>query len=173
MRLTTARLTLRRAKMSDAMALHLVMRNPDAMRYWSTLPHQDLQATQDWLARSLASDPALSAEFVIVLGDQVIGKAGGDALPEVGMILHPDHWGKGIASEAMRAVIAHIFSGYPVDHLTADVDPRNGASLAVLARLGFMQTGQARATFLLGDEWCDSTYLALSRTVWLQRSIRP
>ena len=173
MMLQTARLTLRRAVMADADALHQVMRNPAAMLYWSTLPHADLAMTERWLARSLARNGALSAEFVIVMGDQVIGTAGGDTLPSVGMILHPDHWEKGLATEAMGVVIAHIFATFPVDHLTADVDPRNMASLALLARLGFVPTGRATSTFLLGTEWCDSIYLTLTRDVWLQRSIGP
>ena len=169
--LHTARLRLRRAVMADAPALHQVMRAPAAMRYWSTPPHADLDVTMGWLARSLARDPAHSADYVIVLGDQVIGKVGGDVLPEIGMILHPDHWGKGLATEALRAVIPHIFATYPVDHLTADVDPRNAGSLAVLAGLGFVQTSTATATFLLGEQWCDSIYLTLTKDVWLQRSI--
>ena len=169
--LHTARLTLRRPALADAVALHLVMSNPAAMRYWSTLPHADMAVTDAWLTRSLARDAALSAEFVIVLDNQVIGTAGGYVLPSVGMILHPDHWGKGLATEAMGAVIAHIFATFPADHLTADVDPRNAASLKLLARLGFEQTSSAKATFLLGEDWCDSVYLTLMQKDWLQRSI--
>jgi RimJ/RimL family protein N-acetyltransferase len=33
----------------------------------------------------------------------------------------------------------------------------------VLAKLGFVETGRAERTFLLGEEWCDSVYLALAR----------
>ena len=43
--------------------------------------------------------------------------------------------------------------------LTADVDPRNAASLALLRRHGFVETGRAAATWQIGDEWCDSIYL--------------
>jgi [ribosomal protein S5]-alanine N-acetyltransferase len=49
------------------------------------------------------------------------------------------------------------------DQLLADVDPRNTASLRVLQKLGFTVTGTAENTFLLGDEWCHSVYLALPR----------
>ncbi len=99
----------------------------------------------------------------MVLDGRAIGTAGGDALPEIGFILHPDHWGKGLAVEAMAAVIAHIFATQPVAALTADVDPRNAASLRLLERLGFVVSGRAQRTFLLGDEWCDSVYLRLDR----------
>jgi RimJ/RimL family protein N-acetyltransferase len=43
------------------------------------------------------------------------------------------------------------------------VDPRNAASIALLTRLGFRETGRAERTLLWRDEWCDSTYFALSR----------
>lgn len=173
MNLRTARLTLRRPALADAPALHRVMGNPAAMRYWSTLPHVGLSVTEAWLARSLTRDAALSAEFVIVLDNQVIGTAGGYVLPSVGMILHPDHWGKGLGTEAMIAVIAHIFATFAVNHLNADVDPRNVASLKLLTRLGFVQTGTATATFLLGEEWCDSIYLTLTRSDWANRQTPP
>jgi hypothetical protein len=33
----------------------------------------------------------------------------------------------------------------------------------VLKNLGFVVTGTAKDTFLLGDEWCDSVYLERER----------
>ena len=78
-------------------------------------------------------------------------------------MVHPEYWGRGIATEAARAFIDYAFEARAVDQLTADVDPRNSASLRVLAKLGFVETGRAERTFLLGEEWCDSVYLALPR----------
>ena len=45
--------------------------------------------------------------------------------PEVGFLLHPDCWGKGLGREAMTAVIDHLFATHPLPHLTAEADPRN------------------------------------------------
>ena len=78
-------------------------------------------------------------------------------------MIHPEYWGKGIATEAAAAFIDYAFSNELTDQLLADVDPRNLASLRVLEKLGFARTGEAKNTFLLGDEWCDSIYLALAR----------
>lgn len=83
--------------------------------------------------------------------------------PEFGLILHPDDWGRGFASEAARAFIDYTFKTLGAPELTADVDPRNAASLKVLVKLGFVVTGTAEKTFLLGEEWCDSVYLRLER----------
>jgi RimJ/RimL family protein N-acetyltransferase len=45
--------------------------------------------------------------------------------------------------------------------LTADVDPRNLSSLALLKRNGFVETGRATGTWQIGAELCDSIYLWL------------
>ena len=159
----TARLRLRPAEPGDLADLHAVFRDPRAMRYWSTPPHADLEQTRDFLARMIAAAPGESRDFVVEQEGRVIGKAGCYRLPEVGYILHPDAWGQGLASEALTAVIDHVFAAFPIAALTADVDPRNAASLALLARLGFAETHRARRTWRVAEEWCDSVYLALDR----------
>jgi ribosomal-protein-alanine N-acetyltransferase len=161
--LFTSRLRLRHAEPSDLHALHGVLSQPAAMRYWSTPPHAYLDATQAWLDKMIAGSSEGSPDFVIEYRGQVIGKAGCWRLPEIGYILHPEHWGQGLAREAVTAVIAHVFATTPVPALTADVDPRNAASLNLLARLGFKETHRVAGTWLVGDEWCDSIYLALAR----------
>ena len=159
----TPRLRLRRATPADLDAMHRVMRDPRAMRYWSTPPHADPAETREWLSRMIAAPADASADFVVEHAGEVIGKAGCWRLPEVGFILRPDHWGKGLASEAMAAVVQHVFARFPVAALEADVDPRNASSLKLLARLGFTEARRATRTWLVGTEWCDSVYLALPR----------
>ena len=63
----------------------------------------------------------------------------------------------------MVAAIAHNFAHHPIDAILADVDPRNAASLGLLGSLGFVETGRASNTILVGDDWCDSIYLARAR----------
>jgi len=84
-------------------------------------------------------------------------------LPEIGYILHPDHWGHGYATEAMQTLIAHLWANTDWPALTADIDPQNLASLRVLQKLGFVETGRAARTFCLGGVWTDSLYLSLQR----------
>lgn len=134
------------------------------MRYWSTLPHTDIEQTREWLGRMIEDEPDLREDFVVEHDGRVIGKAGCYRPPEIGYILHPDTWGRGLATEALRAVIAHIFARRDIPALQADVDPRNLASLALLKRLGFTVTGKAERTWLIGDEYCDSVYLSLSQS---------
>lgn len=161
--ISTARLVLRRPQVTDLDGFYEIMSDPRAMRYWSTLPHADRETTRRWLERKLARNAAGGEDFVIECDGWLIGEVGAGQLPDFGFILHPDWWGKGLATEASAAFIEYAFATSKADHLRADVDPRNAASLAVLRKLGFVVTGTAPKTFRLGDEWCDSVYLELSR----------
>lgn len=161
--LATARLCLRKPRPTDAPALHEAMRQPAAMRYWTRPAHTELAETEAFVAAMIATDAEGGDEFVIDYQGQVIGKAGMWQRFEVGFLLNPDHWGKGLAHEAMTVLIAHLFATQTTDHLTAEADPRNAASLRLLARLGFKETHRASRTMQWGDEWCDSVYLRLDK----------
>ncbi len=156
----TARLRLRAAVERDLAAMHAIMSDPQAMRYWSSPPHPDLQTTTEWLDSMIEAQS--SCDFIVELDGRCIGKIGCWRLPDVGYLLSRDCWGKGYATEALTAFVAYAFAGF-TDHLTADVDPRNEASLNLLARAGFHVTGYGEKTWHVADEWCDSVYLRLDR----------
>jgi ribosomal-protein-alanine N-acetyltransferase len=160
----TARLLLRPARRTDLADLHAVLSDPRAMRYWSTPEHETLAQTAAWLRSMMRAPVGRSRDYVIERDGRVIGKAGAWRLPEVGFILHPDHWRQGILTEAMQAIIPSLFARYDLPRLTAEADPRNAASLALLERLGFVETHRASRTMQWRDEWCDSVYLALERS---------
>jgi len=86
----TARLRLRPARPEDLTALHAILGDPRAMRYWSSLPHASLAESRTWLDGMIAAPPEESCDFVIEHDGRVIGKAGCFRLPEIGFILHPD-----------------------------------------------------------------------------------
>jgi RimJ/RimL family protein N-acetyltransferase len=82
---------------------------------------------------------------------------------EIGWHLHPDAWGRGYASEAASAVLAHGFAGgleeiHAVTHLT------NGPSQAVCRRIGMEHRG---ITHLWYDE--PSEHYCVTRSDWERR----
>lgn len=162
MELLTPRLKLRPARADDLEAMHAVLSNPRATRWWSTPPHETLEQTAGWLNGMIAHG-AGQPDFVVELDGRVVGKAGFFELPEVGYILHPDVWGRGLATEAVAAAVDHVFTTREVDVLTADVDPENAASIRLLERLGFTKTGSAQRTWNVGGVWKDSLYYGLTR----------
>ena len=158
----TDRLFLRPAQDDDLPAFFTIMSDPRAMQYWSTLPHDTIDVTQSWM-RPMVDSPGQGFDWVVTLDGAVIGKAGGYRLPEVGFILHPDHWGRGYVTEAMQAIIPVLFAMSDVPALMADVDPLNSRSLKALHKLGFSETHRATRTFHIGGIWADSVYLSLRR----------
>ncbi len=158
----TERLVLRRFRSADAVALHRIFGDREAMRFWSTPPHATLAETEQFVARTIAAQEAGTAdEFVVEHDGRIIGKAGVWRGNEVGFIFAPDSWGRGFAAEALRALLAHCGQrGFSV--MRADVDPRNARSLRLLERLGFRVVGSAKRTFLIDNEWADSVYLEVA-----------
>ncbi len=166
--IATSRLLIRRARSDDLDALFEVLSHPEATRYWSTPPHADRAQTRAWMADMLQPGPDRE-DFVIELDGRVIGKAGFWRLPEIGYILHPDVWGRGLAREALTAILDHVVANHGTPTFTADIDPRNTASIRLLEGLGFVRTGFAERTWNVGGVWCDSLYYALDRSDWLKR----
>lgn len=163
MRLVTQHLVLRRACAQDLDGLHAVLSHPAAMRYWSTPEHASREQTGDFLQTMITEH---CDDFVVEHQGQVIGKAGAWQRLELGYILHPDHWGKGLAREALCVLIPHLFAAHDAAQITAEVDPRNIASIALLSRFGFRETHRAGQTLLWREEWCDSVWFALDRADW-------
>ena len=58
---------------------------------------------------------------------------------EVGWTLHPDHWGRGYATEAGQRSIAYAFDEVGVGEVFSCILPDNTASQAVARRLGLEQ----------------------------------
>lgn len=162
-RIRTPRLLLRRARADDLAELHEVLSDARAMLYWSTPPHVSIEETRAWLDDMIDTSEIERDDFLIEHRGRVIGKAGCWRLPEVGFILRSDHWRQGLAREALSALLPYLFARHAMPAITADVDPRNAGSLELLAGLGFVETGRAEATWQVGEETCDSVYLALPR----------
>lgn len=159
--LVTARLRLRRATMDDLEAIHALLSDPRNMRFWSSPPHETLAQSEEWLRSMVGADPAQSDDFLVECAGRVIGKMGCWKLPEIGFMIAADEAGQGYAAEAMAAFLERRRGMAEPRRLIADVDPRNTASLRLLAAHGFVETGRAERSWNVGGEWCDSVYLRL------------
>jgi RimJ/RimL family protein N-acetyltransferase len=169
----TARLLLLPARYTDAEDLHAVLADSRAMRFWSTPPHATLDQTRAWLEEMIAIPAHDGEDFVIEHEGKVIGKAGLYRFPEIGFILHPDYWQRGFAREALTLILERAFAVHRLAAIEADVDPRNTASLRLLAGLGFVETHRAERTWLVGEEYCDSVYLKLTAQAFGLRTPLP
>ena len=157
--LQTARLTLRPFVPDDALPMHAMFCSPEPMRYCSRLPHTDMSQTMAVLAQAMADNADGRADNLAVLMDsEFVGYAGVWCKDDVSFMFVRKVWGTGIVREALSAVIARARErGHT--RMTADVDPCNIRSLQRLKQLGFVVTGTAKNTWILGDTLIDSVYL--------------
>lgn len=74
--------------------------------------------------------------------------AGWEGIPpgevEVGLIVHPTRWDRGIATEAAGLVAADCFTRAGLSRLIALTTPDNKASLRTLEKLGMRRRGQTQ-----------------------------
>ncbi len=135
------------------------------MRYWDRPAYEDISLTQKFLEWFMTPDPENREEYILDLDGTCIGKAGMWAKPEVGFIVHPNYWRLGFAFEAMQALIPRILDRFPdLENLTAECDPRNTSSIALLHKLGFRLTRTEKQNFDYGGiETCDTAYFELKR----------
>lgn len=167
----TPRLVLRRVRPEEDFAgMHALLSDPVAMAYWSTPPHESEDQTRAWLAAMAETAPHEGDDFIIEYQGRRVGKAGFYRFPDIGYILAPDLWGQGLVAEALAPIIARVFERGALERITADVDPRNTASIRLLEKLGFAETHRAERTWLIAGAWCDSVYFALSREDWPART---
>jgi RimJ/RimL family protein N-acetyltransferase len=163
--LETPRLILRRLTAYDSAALHAMFSDAETMRYWSSLPHEQLAETEAWIEESVQTMARGDGhDFAVLREGRVIGRAAFWMGNEIGFIFDRSVWGQGIAREAVGALLRYGFDTLGFESVRADVDPENLRSVILLERLGFRRTGYAERTFKLGDRWTDSVYLELAAT---------
>ena len=92
--------------------------------------------------------------------------------PEIGFGI-PDvrARGKGLAREAVGLLVAHLFSGYAVERVSAVTDRENTAALRLLEALGFRQEGVLRRASFRDGDWRDMAVYGLLRSEWEEASV--
>lgn len=62
-----------------------------------------------------------------------------DDVPEAGWIVHPDHWGKGVAREAIQAALAWFDQVHGSQRIACMIEAGHAASETLAAKLGFAE----------------------------------
>jgi ribosomal-protein-alanine N-acetyltransferase len=163
--LRTERLVLRGLKDSDAPAVFALRSDPLAMQYVPRPLAQSLDDAKAHIANILAEQQAATAimwaitrkgttEMLGIIGFLRMQKE--HHRTEVGYMLLPTHWGQGISTEALAAVLREGFERYHFHSIEALVDPRNTGSIRVLERNGFVREAFFRENFLHNGEFLDT-----------------
>jgi RimJ/RimL family protein N-acetyltransferase len=171
------RTTVRELLEQDLPDLYEVNADPQVTRF---LPYATWESASDaaaWFDRMAALAASGSGrQLVIVMNAdaKVIGTAllfkydEGSHRLELGYVLGRRYWGQGYADEALRGLLGHIFGVVGIRRVEAEVNPANGASHAVLRRLGFTQEGLLRERWTAKGQTYSTHIYGLLAAEWRQ-----
>lgn len=151
--LSTKRLTLRAPTMKDVPEFQALLSIPEITRFsnWPDAPPKArVERALRWMSKVHASGKGCA--WIIEIADS---KALAGAIRfnnfekkwrcgEIGYELHPDYWGKGLMTEAVRAVVDCGHQTFRLNRIDAWTLPGNGASDRVLEKSGFRHEGTLR-----------------------------
>lgn len=143
--LETARLILRAPRLGDAKAIAALANDRQIAENTARIPHPYRPSdAKDWIAGANRNPD--EEQYVITLANgALIGACGLELregpVPAIGYWLGQPSWGKGYATEAVRALIDHAFVDLEHEALLASARVTNPASRRVLEKCGFQWTG--------------------------------
>lgn len=173
----TSRLALRVLTDADVDAIHSYQ-SLDEVALYELYEPRDREAVaakvEKWkTATSIASDGDY-IQFGIVRQDtgELIGelyftlKSSINQTAEIGWTIHPAHQRHGFATEAARAVLALAFDTMQLHRVTADLDPRNTASVRLCERLGMRLEAHFIEDLWFKGAWGDTGIYAILEREW-------
>lgn len=116
----------------------------DALEYFRSRLAETPEAVgwYGWYVISLRADGSRQS---LVAGAGFLGPPSPGGVVEIGYSVVPEERGRGYASEAVRALLAHAFRDATVERIVANTADSNVAASAVLIQCGFRRVGAAQA----------------------------
>ena len=166
----TERLFLRKLLPKDADDMFAYARLPETSKYLLWDPHPSPSYTED-LNRYLQKEYATGrySDFTIVLKEngKMIGTVGFTAydeknkVAEVGYVISPEYWNRGVATEALAAILGIAFNELGVERVEAKYMPENIYSKRVMEKCYMQYEGTARKKMLIKGKHCDIAYCSI------------
>ncbi|SMC62101.1 GNAT family N-acetyltransferase [Pedobacter nyackensis] len=169
--LETERLILREQRISDAPVLYDLRTNEQVMRYIDRPTPKNVEESQQ-VIQSINDNFNKGANLIWAITlksnpELMIGNLGfwRTDLPnhraEIGYMLQPDYWRKGILSEALSKVIDFGFNDVKLHSICANINPANEASRSLLLKHGFVKEAYFREDYYFEGKFLDSEIYGL------------
>lgn len=169
--LGAGRVRLRAVRTDEAPDVLRIFGDPEATRYWSHAPLETMAEAEAYVADMVrnAEQRRLFQWVIARPDDRFIGTVTlfqwdrTNRRAEVGYMLDPAEQGRGLATDAVRAVLSFGFDVLGLHRVEADTDPDNAPSMRLLERLGFRREGYFRERWYIGGRYLDSVMFGLLR----------
>lgn len=174
--LHTQRLVLRRFTLEDADAMYANWASDERVtRYllWETHANRDVSADILRLWIDSYEKPGVynwGIEFrgTLIGGISVVNADSADEWAEIGYAIGHAYWDQGIMTEALRAVLDHMFLTIGLHRVTLRHDVENIGSGRVMQKNGLVHEGTARKEHRRKDgTWADLAHYSILREEWL------
>jgi RimJ/RimL family protein N-acetyltransferase len=169
--LRTARLWLREFRQDDFDDVHAYATQAEVVRYmdWGPNTPQETQGFLDRMFEAQATWPRDDVNLAIehakdrrVIGAIRLGlNKPAEQSADLGYSINRDYWGRGITTEAARALAGVAFRALGVHRLWAWCDIRNVASYRVMEKLGMRREGTFRENVHVKGAWRDTYVYAM------------
>lgn len=164
--LKTERLLLRRLTRADANEIFFLRSNANVLRYLGKEPAKKISEAEEFIdAINKNVDGNDSILWGITFLEEPSTIIGTICLwnfkpenyrSEIGYILHPGHWRKGIMKEAINAVVDYGFDVLGLHSIEALLDAENIASCSVLESTGFIKEGHLKESYYFKGKFSDT-----------------
>lgn len=172
--LDTPNLILRELTPADAKAILRVRGDVRVTRLNSGQPMQTLEEAKEWIgkARKAFADHRRVEWGITLKSDPQAGVIGRinynywlrqDRRASIGYDLGYSYWGRGIMTEAVRAIVTFGFDQMNLNRIEADCDAENYGSMRVLEKVGFRREGVQEDQYFEWDKFHDLVLFALLR----------
>jgi ribosomal-protein-alanine N-acetyltransferase len=174
--LCTERLVLREFVADDWTATFAYQNDPRYLRFYERagVTERQCQALVYQFILWQGEQPRSKTQLAITLAGtgQVIGNVGvrreaaADRVAEMGFELHPEHWRRGYASEAARAMVDWGFEDGGLERIHAHCISENTGSARVLERAGMRLEARLRDHQFFKDRFWDVSLYGILREQW-------
>ncbi len=170
--LETKRLLLRPFRGQDVDDVLAYSNNEEWARFLPHIPQPYTRShAEQFVAQAVLRSWNERATMAIEFSGRVVGSVGMDIdarnrLGALGYSLSHEHWGNGIAVEALRAFVGWAFSTYDLAKVYAEVDERNVRSMRVAEKLGMSREGLLKSHYAARDGRSDDVVYGISRDQW-------
>ena len=166
MYLETERLTLGEFAMDDLPALWDIFRDGETMEHMAPMTREGTEELLRAFCLERAAPGAFAARLRVggaLAGWLLFNQVDAPGIYELGWVLRRDCWGKGLAGEASRALLAHAFGVLGAHKVIAQTEDVRRA-VPLLERLGMVREGIQRRHALGRDgAWKDIYWYGLLR----------
>lgn len=170
----TDRLLLRSPHVADAAELFLLRNNDEVMKYIEKARPKTVEESGAMIEKILEEvEKGNAIHWAITQkgNDQLIGSISYHRIDkehyraEIGYLLHPGYWKKGLTLDAIKAVVHFGFEKMGLHSIEANINPDNNASRQLLLKAGFIREAYFKENYYYNGQFLDSEIYSLLNSI--------